>query len=79
MRKDKRLISDYCNKITEINAKEKLYLLTLNSPIPENRNTLWKFEPNIKEIKEKEKQKQDMKLKKYSKKMTTFYIIINMN
>ena len=72
MRKNKSLISDYCNKITEINAKEKLYLLTLNSPIPENRSTLWKFEPNINEIKEKEKQKYDMKLKEIFKKDDNF-------
>ena len=72
MRKNKSLISDYYNKNTEINAKEKLFLLTLNSPISENRSTLWKYEPNLNEIKGKERLKYDLKIKELFKKDDNF-------
>ena len=68
MRKNKSLISDYCNKITEINAKEKLFLLNLNSPVNEDKSTIWKLEINVDEIKEKENKKYEEKYKELIKK-----------
>ena len=52
--------------------KEKLFLLTLNSPISENRSTLWKYDPNLNEIKEKERLKYDIKIKELFKKDDNF-------
>lgn len=72
MRKNKSLITDYCNKIIEINAKEKLFLLNLNSPVSEDKSTVWKLELNVEEIKEKEKQKYETKLKELIKKDDNF-------
>ena len=72
MRKNKSLISDYCNKITEINAKEKLFLLNLNSPVEEDRSTIWKLIINVDEIREKVKNKYDEKLKELLKKDDNF-------
>ena len=72
MRKNKSLITDYCNKIIEINAKEKLFLLNLNSPVSEDKSTVWKLDLNVEEIKEKEKQKYETKLKELIKKDDNF-------
>ena len=68
MRKNKSLISDYCNKITEINAKEKLFLLNLKAPVEENKSTIWKLDINVDEIKQKEKEKYEEKLHELLKK-----------
>ena len=72
MRKNKSLISDYCDKIAEINAKEKLYLMMKNNKIPEGKSTVWKFEPDLDEIKEKTKKKYDNKLLELFKKDDDF-------
>ena len=72
MRKNKSSITDYCNKITELNAKEKLFLLNLNNKIPEGKSSLWKFEPDLDEIKSKTKKKYDEKLKELFKKDDSF-------
>ena len=72
MRKNKSLISDYCNKIAEINAQEKLYLMNKNNKIPEGKSSVWKFEPNLEEIKEKTKKKYDAKLLELFKKDDDF-------
>ena len=62
MRKNKSTISDYCDKIAEINAQEKLFLMMKNNKIPEGKSSMWKFEPNLEEIKENTKKKYDNKL-----------------
>ena len=62
MRKNKSIISDYCDKIAEINAQEKLFLMMKNNKIPEGKSSMWKFEPNLEEIKENTKKKYDNKL-----------------
>ena len=72
MRKNKSLISDYCNKIIEINAKEKLFLLNLNSPVSEDKSTIWKLDLNVEEMKKKENEKYDQKLKELMKKDDNF-------
>ncbi len=72
MRKNKSLITDYCNKIIEINAKEKLFLLNFNSPVSEGKSTVWKLDLNVNEIKEKENQKYETKLKELIKKDDNF-------
>jgi hypothetical protein len=72
MRKNKSLITDYCNKITEINAKEKLFLLNQNAPVQEDKSTVWRLDLNVEEIKEKEKEKYDIKLKELLKKDDNF-------
>ena len=72
LRKNKTSITDYCNKLAEINAEEKLYLLNKNSPLPEGKSSVWKFEPNLQEIKEITKKKYDDKLKELFKKDDDF-------
>ena len=72
LRRNKSSITDYCNRISEINAQEKLYLLNKNSPLPEGKSSVWKFEPNLEEIKEKSKKKYDAKLKELFKKDDDF-------
>jgi len=68
MRKNKSSITDYCNKIAEINAEEKLYLMNKNQKMPEDKSSIWKFEPDLNEIKEKTKKKYDDKLLELFKK-----------
>ena len=72
MRKNKSLITDYCDKITEINAKEKLFLLNYNSPVDPDKSTIWRLELNVDEIRQKEKEKYDKKLKEILKKDDNF-------
>ena len=72
LRKNKSSIHDYCNKISEINAQEKLYLLNKNSPLPDGKSSVWKFEPNLEEIKEHTKEMYDTKLKELFKKDDDF-------
>ena len=72
LRKNKSSIHDYCNKISEINAQEKLYLLNKNSPLPDGKSSVWKFEPNLEEIKEHTKEIYDTKLKELFKKDDDF-------
>ena len=72
MRKNKSLITDYCNKIIEINAKEKLYLLNLNSPVGEDKSTIWNLNINVDEIRQKEKEKYDEKFHELLKKDDNF-------
>ena len=72
LRRNKTSITDYCNKLAEINAEEKLYLLNKNSPLPEGKSSVWKFEPNLQEIKEITKKKYDDKLKELFKKDDDF-------
>ena len=72
MRKNKSLITDYCNKITEINAKEKLFLLNHNSPVDQDKSTVWRLELNVDEIRQKEKEKYDQKFRELLKKNDNF-------
>ena len=72
LRKNKSSITDYCNKLSEINAKEKLYLLHKNNSLPEGKSSEWKFEPNLEEIKQANKNKYDTKLKELFKKDDDF-------
>jgi hypothetical protein len=72
MRQKKVSISDYCNKLAEINAQENLFLLNKNNHIPEGKSSVWNFEPNLDEIKEKIKSKYDSKLKELFKKDDDF-------
>ena len=72
LRKNKTSITDYCNKLSEINAQEKLYLLNKNSTVPDGKSTIWKFEPNLEIIKENTKKKYDARLKELFKKDDDF-------
>ena len=47
-------ISEVAKKITEYNAKEKLWLITKNTNLPENMSNDWKLDINIDKLKEKE-------------------------
>ena len=72
LRRNKTSITEYCNKLAEINAEEKLYLLNKNSPLPDGKSSVWKFEPNLDEIKGITKNKYDEKLKELFKKDDDF-------
>ena len=47
-------ISEVAKKITEFNAKEKLWLTTKNTNLPDNMSNDWKLDINIEDIKTKE-------------------------
>ena len=49
-------ISEVAKKITEYNAKEKLWLACKNSNLPDNMSNDWKLEINIEKLKEKEEE-----------------------
>ena len=53
---NKQNITEVAKKITEYNAKEKLWLTTKNTNLPENRSNDWKLDINIDKIKAKEEQ-----------------------
>ena len=47
MRNVNMSILDYSNKISQNNAQERLYLLTKNCGLDNNRSTPWKYMPNL--------------------------------
>ena len=49
-------ISEVAKKITEYNAKEKLWLACKNSNLPNNMSNNWKLEINIEKLQEKEEE-----------------------
>ena len=49
-------ISEVAKKITEYNAKEKLWLACKNSNLPDNMSNDWKLEINIEKLQEKEEE-----------------------
>ena len=55
MRNANMSILDYNNKIIENNAKERLYILTKNCGLDNNRSTPWKYMPNLELILNEEK------------------------
>ena len=53
---NRQQIKEVAKKITEYNAKEKLWLTTKNNTLPEGMSNDWKLDININKIKEKEEQ-----------------------
>jgi len=47
MRNANMSILEYSNKIIENNAQERLYILTKNCGLDNNRSTPWKYMPNL--------------------------------
>ena len=62
MRKNDTPISEYCDKISEINALEKLYSMNKKMDSNDNRSTFWKFFPDLDLIKKKEEENFEKKL-----------------
>lgn len=55
MKKEHRPLNDYLYKLINLNAKERLYLITKNIDLPLDKSSQWKFNPNLEEIMYKEK------------------------
>ena len=51
---DKQSIQYYLDKLTTLNARERLYLLTKKNDLPVDKSTSWKYEPDLELIKLKE-------------------------
>ena len=64
MRLENKSILDYSNKITELNAQERLYIITKKCKLPKDRSTPWNFLPNLEIILQKEKENIKIKLEK---------------
>ena len=76
MRNVNMSILDYSNKISQNNAQERLYLLTKNCGLDNNRSTPWKYMPNLDLILNEEKKDFEIKIKEI-KKMEIKYNINN--
>jgi hypothetical protein len=55
MKKEHRPLNEYLNKLINLNAKERLYLITKNVDLPLEKSSNWKYNPNLEEIINKEK------------------------
>ena len=55
MKKEHRPLNEYLNKLINLNAKERLYLVTKNVDLPLEKSSNWKYNPNLEEIINKEK------------------------
>ena len=55
MKKEKRPLNEYLFKLINLNAKERLYLITKNVELPLDKSSSWKFNPNLEEINYNEK------------------------
>ena len=55
MKKEHRPLNEYLNKLINLNAKERLYLITKNVELPLEKSSCWKFNPNLEEIINNEK------------------------
>ena len=53
---NRQQITEVAKKITEYNAKEKLWLTCKNTTLPENMSNDWKLDINIEKLKEKEEE-----------------------
>ena len=67
MRKVNMSILDYSNKISQSNAQERLYLLTKNCGLENNRSTPWKYMPDLDLIINEEKKDFENKMKEIRK------------
>ena len=50
MKKENRPLNEYLYKLINLNAKERLYLITKNVDLPLEKSSSWKFNPNLEEI-----------------------------
>ena len=67
MRIENKSILEYSNKITELNAQERLYLITKNCKLPKDRSTPWNFLPDLEIVSQNEKENVKIKLEKVKK------------
>ena len=68
MKKEKRPLNEYLIKLINLNAKERLYIITKNIDLPLEKSSSWKFNPNLEEIMNNERNyyiDQNQKNKKY--------------
>ena len=67
MKKEHRGLNEYLHKLINLNAKERLFLITKNVELPLEKSSNWKYNPNLKEIINNENNYYIDKNQKYSK------------
>ena len=56
MKKEHKLLNEYLLTLVDLNAKERLYLITKNVELPLDKSSNWKYNPNLEEILSNEKE-----------------------
>ena len=68
MKKELMPLNEYLTKLVNLNAKERLYLITKNIELPLDKSSNWKYNPNLDEIISNEKNTYiDQNIKNYKK------------
>jgi WD40 repeat protein len=63
MKKESKPLNEYLLTLVELNAKERLYLITKNVDLPLDKSSNWKYNPNLEEIMSNEKEYYDFNKK----------------
>ena len=68
MKKEYKPLNEYLLSLIDLNAKERLYLITKNVELPLDKSSNWGYNPNLEEIISNEKEYYDFNKKQKKKK-----------
>ena len=72
MKKEYKPLNEYLLSLIDLNAKERLYLITKNVELPLDKSSNWRYNPNLEEIISNEKEYYDFNKKQKKKRKFNF-------